>query len=198
MIRLVAVVAGVLGVASCLSGCAPVRVSSYAAPATDMRSYQTYSWDSAELGVTGDPRLDNNRFFLDRVHRAADAQMRFRGYEKLARGAADLTLHVHARVEQQIDSASIDVDRPCRQPECRSYVYDQGTLLVDVMDTRTKALVWRGWAERSLDGVVDNQDLMNQAIDRAISAIFERLPVRRLGGRRDLGPTPDYGSVGGP
>jgi hypothetical protein len=61
-------------------------------------------------------------------------------------------------------------------------VYDQGTLLLDVVDTRSKALIWRGWAERSLDGIVDNQDAMNQVIDRAVSAIFARLPVRQLEG----------------
>lgn len=174
-----------VGAACCLSSCAPARVHSYANPAADMRSYRTYAWDSAELGVTGDPRLDNNRFFMDRVQQAADAQMRFRGYEKLTRGTADMTLHVHARVDQQIDSALLDgVNPTCEQPDCRPYVYDRGTLLIDVIDTRSRALIWRGWDERSIDRVVDDQDLMNQAIDRAISAIFARLPVRRLVGNR--------------
>ena len=184
-----------LGLAGCVASCAPMRVDSYAAPAGDMRAYKTYVWDTAELGLTGDPRLDNNRIFMDRVQQAADAQMRFRGYEKRTRGAADMTLHVHARVEQRIDSALLDVDRACQQPECRSYVYDQGTLLLDVVETRSKALIWRGWAERSLDGVVDNQDAMNQVIDRAVSAIFARLPVRHLEGGRASSPTPSSGSV---
>jgi hypothetical protein len=171
-----------MGLAGWLASCAPMRVTSYEAPAADMRAYKTYAWDSAELGLTGDPRLDNNRIFTDRVQQAADAQMRFRGYEKLTRGTADMTLHIHARVEQRIDSALLDVDRACQQPECHSYVYDQGTLLLDVVDARSKALIWRGWAERSLDGIVDNQDAMNQVIDRAVSAIFARLPVRQLEG----------------
>ena len=179
--RLTAIAVG-LGLAGWMVSCAPVRVNSYEAPAADMRAYKTYAWDTAELGQTGDPRLDNNRIFMDRVQQAADAQMQFRGYEKRTRGTAEMTLHVHARVEQRIDSALIDVDRACQQPECRSYVYDQGTLLLDAVDTRSKALIWRGWAERSLDGVVDNQDAMNQVVDRAVSAIFARLPVRHLEG----------------
>jgi hypothetical protein len=177
------------GLAGWVASCAPMQVNSFATPAADMRAYKTYAWDTAELGVTGDPRLDNNRIFMDRVQQAADAQMRFRGYERLTRGTADMTLHIHARVEQQIDSALLDVDRACQQPECRSYVYDRGTLLLDVVETRSKALIWRGWAERSLDGVVDNQDAMNQVIDRAVSAIFARMPVRHLEGGRASGLT---------
>jgi hypothetical protein len=175
-------IAFAFGLAGCVGSCAPMRVNSYATQTADMRVYKTYAWDTAELGMTGDPRLDNNRIFMDRVQQAADAQMRFRGYEKLTRGTADMTLHIHARVEQRIDSALLDVDRACQQPECHSYVYDQGTLLLDVVDARSKALIWRGWAERSLDGIVDNQDAMNQVIDRAVSAIFARLPVRQLEG----------------
>jgi hypothetical protein len=63
-------------------------------------------------------------------------------------------------------------------------VFDVGTILIDMVDGRSKALIWRGWAERSLDGIVDNQGVMNQTIDRAISLIFARLPVRQISGER--------------
>ena len=173
--------AAAVSLAACLPACAPVRVHSYEVPATDMRTYQTYAWDAAELGATGDPRLDNNTFFRERVQQAADAQMGFRGYTKVRGGTPEMVLHIHARVEQQVDSSQVDPEtHRCDQDECRTFVYDQGTLLIDIIDARTKALIWRGWAERSLDGVVDNQEVMNQAIDRAVSSIFAKLPVRRL------------------
>lgn len=178
-------VAAALSALVLLPACAPVRVSSYAAPATDLRAYRTYAWDRAELGATGDPRLDNNSFFRERVQHAVDVQMGFRGYAKVNAGSPEMVLHVHAHVEQRIDSAQIDrAEGVCQHEDCRSYVYDEGTLLIDIVDARTKALIWRGWAERSLDGVVDDQDLMNQAVDRAVSSIFARLPVRRLSGGR--------------
>ena len=174
-----------LTMATCLASCAPVRVNSYAAPTFDLRSYRTYAWDGAELGQTGDPRLDNNGLFRERVQRAADAQMAFRGYEKVSGGTPDLMLHIHASVRQRIDSAELDpVSGACTREECRSYVYDEGTILIDIVDGRTRALIWRGWAERSLDGIVDDQDWMNQTIDRAVSVICARLPVRRLSGGR--------------
>ena len=185
MKQLLGYTSAALAMATCLASCAPVRVSSYATPTTDLRSYRTYAWDAAELGQTGDPRLDNNGFFKERVQQAADAQMAFRGYEKMSRGTPDLMLHVHASVQQRLDSAELDkISGVCTRDECRSYVYDQGTILVDIVDGRSRALIWRGWAERSLDGIVDDQDWMNQTIDRAVSLIFARLPVRQLSGGR--------------
>jgi hypothetical protein len=164
-----------------LPGCAPLRVNTYATPVTDLRVHRTYAWDTAELESTGDPRLDHNRFFQDRVQRAVDPQMSFRGYEKMGGEMPDLMLHIHARVRQRVESAQPEgPGGSCRQEECRPYVYDEGTLFIDITDTRTKTLIWRGWAETSLDGIVDNQDLMNQVIDRAVRSIFARLPVRRF------------------
>jgi hypothetical protein len=90
-------------------------------------------------------------------------------------------LHVHARVNQRIDTSELDrTPGRCNGDDCRAYVLDEGTLLIDLVDARTDALVWRGWAERSLDGVVDDQSWMNQVIDKAVAAIFGRLPARRL------------------
>ena len=104
---------------------------------------------------------------------------------RCSRGTPDLVLHVHARVGQRIDSAELDaISGVCTRDECRSYVYDEGTILIDIVDGRTKALIWRGWAERSLEGIVDDQNLMDQTIDRAVSKICARLPVRHLSGGR--------------
>jgi hypothetical protein len=171
---------GTLAAVLALSACAPVRVSSYAVPKADLTAYRTYAWQPGELGLTGDARLDNNSFFRERVQQAADSQLGFRGYQKLATGTPDMLVHIHARVEQRLDSSQIDRDGACEPDECRPYVYDEGTLLLDLVDARTNTLIWRGWAERSLDGVIDNQEWLNQAIDRAVSSIFGRLPVRRL------------------
>jgi hypothetical protein len=167
----------VVATAALTAACAKVRIDSYTAPRTDVRAYRTYTWAAGELGATGDPRLDNNSFFRERVQKAADGQLQFRGYEKVIAGAPDLTVHIHARLEQRIDTSALD-RVPCPREECRAQIHDEGTLLIDLVDARTHALVWRGWAERSLDGVIDNQELMNQTIDRAIGLIFVRLPMR--------------------
>jgi hypothetical protein len=37
-------------------------------------------------------------------------------------------------------------------------------------------MVWRGWAEDTVDAVIDNQRLLEQRIDKAVTRILQRLP----------------------
>jgi hypothetical protein len=57
-------------------------------------------------------------------------------------------------------------------------VYDEGTLLVDLRNARTGALVWRGTAESGLAGVVNRQRDMEKIIERVVGQIFATLPRR--------------------
>ena len=172
-----AIVAGPSIVALAIAGCATLRVSSYLERGTDFSRYRSYAWAERGAFATGDPRLDNNRFFSQRVEDAVDMQLAARGFEKTSPGTADVLLHIHARIDERIDSAAFDpIDGRCIDDECRPRVYDAGTLLVDFMDRRTNQLAWRGWAERSFDGVVDDQKWMEATIDKTVARILATLP----------------------
>ena len=64
----------------------------------------------------------------------------------------------------------------CRARTANRIVYDAGTIVVDLVDARTHRLVWRGWAEGSIDGVVDDQAWMEKRVDEAVARIMARLP----------------------
>jgi hypothetical protein len=169
--------AAVTLIAMVLNGCATVRVNSYLERGADFRQYRTYAWGPADAFSTGDPRLDNNRFFSERVEKAVDQQLESRGFKKRESGAADVLIHLHARLDQRIESDAIDREySSCQDGGCRPFVSDAGTLLLDFIDSRTNRLAWRGWAERSLDGAIDNQDWMEATIDDAVAKILARLP----------------------
>ena len=171
--RLAMVIATIL----ILHGCATLRVNSYLERGADFGRYRSYAWAASDAFSTGDPRLDNNRFFSERVESAVDRQLRGRGFEKTRADVADLVIHIHARVDQRLDTNTIDQEYSrCDVEECRPMVYDAGTLLLDFIDTRRNTLAWRGWAEGSLDGVIDDQQLMEETIDKAVESILERLP----------------------
>ena len=159
------------------SSCAPVRINSYLERGVDFQQYRTYAWGPADGLSTGDPRLDNNRFFRERVEKAVNQQLASRGFEKRESGAADVLIHMHARIDQRIESDAIDREYArCDVSDCRPFVYDAGTLLLDFIDTRTNQLAWRGWAEGSFDGAIDDQDWMEARIDDAVAKILARLP----------------------
>jgi hypothetical protein len=163
-----------------LTGCSSMTVSSYLERGSDFGRYRTYGWDKADALETGDPRLDNNPFFHDRIRADVEKQMATRGFEKTPSGVPDLTIHYHASVEQRIDVNGVDKDSGyCNDSDgCKPYVYEAGTLLLDLVDTRTNKLVWRGWAEDTVDGLIDNQRLLEQRIDKAVTRIMQRLPGR--------------------
>jgi uncharacterized protein DUF4136 len=141
-----------------LSGCATLGVHSYLARDADFAHYRSYAWVEPAQFATGDPRLDNNRFFSQRVEDAMDMQLAGRGFEKTSPAAADVLIHIHVRADRGAT------------PE------EPGALFVDVIDRRTTSLAWRGWAEGGLDDVVDNQRWMEARIDEAVTKIIARLP----------------------
>src|SRR6185503_4147222 len=90
-----------------LASCAPVRVDSYVGRDLDLRRYHTYAWAAPDTFSTGDPRLDSNTFFIERVQRAVDGHLRQKGFEKVGGGQPDFIVHYHARVEQRLDSKEL-------------------------------------------------------------------------------------------
>jgi hypothetical protein len=160
-----------------LTVCAPVRVNSFLERGTDFTRYHTYTWAPDDRLSTGDPRLDSHPFFLERLQADVEKQLTTRGFEKLTAGTPDLWLHYHANITQSVDVNAADRKYgDCGA--CSPSVYDAGTLMLDFVDARANRLVWRGWVEGSLEGAIDNQDLMEQTIDDAVTRILARLPGR--------------------
>ena len=86
-----------------------------------------------------------------------------------------MVVHYHANVSQGVDAAGADEKYgPCE--DCRPSMFDAGSLTLDLVDGGTNKLVWRGWAERSIGGVLEHQDWMERDVGRAVATIFERLP----------------------
>jgi uncharacterized protein DUF4136 len=158
-----------------LSGCAMARVSSYLEPGTNLQRYRTYTWEMTDRFATGDPRLDNNEIFQRYVYAAVDREMTARGFVKAPGGSPDLLLHLHASIEQRLDISATSQGET-EDERVMPYVYDAGTLVIDLVDAQTERLVWRGWSERSMDGIIENQALLEHRIDKSVTEIFERLP----------------------
>ena len=128
------------------------------------------------LAGPGDPRLDNNRFFDERVRRQVESRLSARGFEKTEAATPDLLVHYHASFSQEIDVREMDRSYASSVMDRQPVVYDAGTLFVDLVDTRAKTLVWRGWAEGSMDGAIDDQAVMEARVDDAVMRILRRLP----------------------
>jgi len=168
--------AAVMIAALTLGACATMSVDSFVKRGTDFTQYRTYNWAPGDRLDTGDPRLDNNPFFLDRLRSAVEQQLAAKGFEKASAGAPALEVHYHASVTQRLDLSNADPKYTVECEGCGPFVYEEGSLVLDFVDPKTGTLVWRGWAEGSIDGVVDRQDRLEEVVDRAVARILERFP----------------------
>lgn len=169
-----------LAAAVAVTGCAAaMKVNSYADRGVDFGGYRTYGFAPADRVSSGDPRLDNNPFFNERMQADIEKQMAAKGFEKTESSTPDLRVHYHASFTQEVDVNGIDTRYGyCQTGDCRPRAYDAGTLMVDFVDASNR-LVWRGWAEGSVDGVIDNQAWLEERVDNAVTRIFGSLPGRR-------------------
>lgn len=169
--RLTVAALGVLA----LTACATTNIRSYVVRGSDVHQYRSYGWGPADDQATGDPRLDNNRFFQERIEAAVERNLNARGFEKTAPGESDLLIRYYASVEQLVNADGADLPFAVCD-DCRPFVFDAGTIVIDLIDARSRRLVWRGWAEGDIDGVVNDQAWMEKHVDRAVARILEKLP----------------------
>lgn len=163
------------------AGCATINVGSYIARDLDFTRYHTYDWAPADALPTGDPRLDNNAFFIDQFQGAVEKRLAARGFARAGEGQTpDLLIHYHTNVSWR---AEVDaLDRSLGYGAAGEYMpavrtFEEGTLVLDVIDARTKRMVWRGWAEDRFEGAFDTQEGMERTIDRAVRELMERFPT---------------------
>ncbi|MDH3521427.1 MAG: DUF4136 domain-containing protein [Myxococcales bacterium] len=138
-----------------LSGCSSVRVTSDFDPNANFSALQGYAWLAASQPPTGDPRLDNT--LLDaRIRNAIEAELGKRGHRKVAPAAADFLVAYYVAVESKVDVETIyrsygragwggggSADTVVRE-------YEEGTLLVDLLQPQSGDLLWRGTAQTRL------------------------------------------------
>ena len=176
-LRLLAVVPAVVLLGVSLAGCSAVTSGSYLRTEVELTRYSTFGWGAADETPTGDPRLDNNPFFNDYVRAEIEAGLTTRGYMLVPSGTPDLVVFVHASVTQEIDTQEFDAEY-CAQGDCRPFLYDEGSLVVDLVDSATSTLVWRGWADSAFGRLINSQPAMERRIEESVAQILARLPDR--------------------
>lgn len=170
-------------VAAGLTGCVTMKVASRLESGVDITRYHTFTWGPAQAVSTGDARLDSNPFFHDYLKNAVGAQLSRKGFAPVAAAGMppDLLLHYHATINQRIDIAEVDRAQGfCYQNNCQPGItdYEQGTIVVDMVDAQSKKVIWRGWAQDSVQGLIDNQTRMEQEIDKVVARMLESFPSR--------------------
>jgi hypothetical protein len=169
-------------VAAAMTACATIGVGSHVERGLDFTHYQTYEWSPPDALPAGDPRLEEDMVFLDRLQGAFEKALAARGYRRVTFGSPDLLVHYHAAVSRRID-----INWLAREPgacpdgnelACKDRLidYETATLVLDIVDARTGRLVWRGWAREDLDNLIDDQHRRARDTTEAVQRMLAQLP----------------------
>ena len=168
-----------------LSGCATTMSTFTDRDAdADFSSYQTFSWiDEHPLTVKDQIPVVANPLMESRIRNAIQQELTLRGFEFVpVAGDADLVVSFTVSARQQINTESQPVTYRGSWRWGGTYVGDsvdiqtvtEGTLAIDFFDTQTRAPVWHGRAERSLNK--KERERSNELIKETVTAILADFP----------------------
>ena len=174
-----------MALVSVSAGCAPITVGTDFHPEASFSGYRTFAWMTENQPRTGDPRLDDSEFFDSQVRSAVERHFGAKGFEKTPVRLADFLIDYHAAVDYRVEVVDgYGYDAHGYIAEVGKLVeYEQGTLLIDVIDPETRKLVWRGWAESNIEGVIGDRQRMEERIDKVADRIIARFPPSETQGR---------------
>jgi hypothetical protein len=86
-------------------------------------------------------------------------------------------IHYHANVIRRLNVNRVDYAYGLTvDAESQIRDYDAGTIVLDIVDARTKQVIWRGWAQRDMTELLEDQRKMAEWIETAVRLMLTRLP----------------------
>lgn len=162
-----------------LLGCSPeIMVYTDHDPAYNLADYRTFGWMQDRDNESDKNPLYYNELNDKRIKTAVQQELTNRGY-RLVYEQPELSIHYHIIIEDR----EVIANEPhgfhygpyWLRMHSHAYEYREGTLIIDLMDTRTNQLVWRGWAVAALDEDY-TPDKIDQLIRTAVAEIFKKFP----------------------
>ncbi|AGC44099.1 putative lipoprotein [Myxococcus stipitatus DSM 14675] len=173
--------------------CASINVSSNYDPSAvqEIDAYKSYAWAAQPEG--GDKRV-YNPIMGNQVMQAADAVLQARGYKKVdASENPDFLVGWHGSVQDKMEAETVNnyYGYPyspmwdpywggpvvAAAPETYVREYEEGTILLDVVDGKSKQLVWRGKAQSEVNGNA-SAEKQQKKVTQAVDKILERFPPK--------------------
>lgn len=168
-----------------LVACATMTIETEHEPGTDFSALKTYAWMPRPPRDTIASRFDEASV-EKRVREAVDAGLAAKGYRKTG-ADADFLLAYHAALATKMSSRTIrerygytggfGASAGRTQAQAHLYEYDEGSLLLDVVEAQTRRLLWRGSVRTKIDSQASRE--RNAAkVDEAVRLLLARFPPK--------------------
>ena len=169
---------GMLLCVALMCGCATVYDVAYDYDKRiDFSSLKSYDWMRAPDAAAA------NELVLDRIKNATDYELEVKGLVK-ANSTPDFRIVPHISTQEKIEVDNCGYRYGPREyywggyrrpGSVATYVYEEGSLILDFVDPETKHLVWRGSAKADID-YVDTPEKNWELIKKAVNEIMKKFP----------------------
>ena len=165
-----------IALAVALAGCggSSMQVNTDFDPAANFTGFKTYAWRAGT-------KLPNP-LSEQRVIAAVDAQLKAKGLTRVD-SAGDITVTYHAAADKSVDVQTYQSGGyygcwgGCMGTTSTTVTpVTVGTLIVDVIDTKSNKMIWRG---TGTDTVSPDPNENAQKINEAIQGMFQNFPPKK-------------------
>ncbi len=171
-----------------LAACSGIEVNTNYDPnaVQQLDSFRTYAWMPKPEGA--DPRIYNDIINAN-IRQAVDQHLQGRGYQQVdANASPDFLIGWQGAIESKLDAQTVNsyygypwgpMWDPYYYGPSQTYVreYEEGTIILDVVDAKAKKLIWRGTAEAEVN---DNPSAASsrERIGEAVNQMLSRFPPK--------------------
>lgn len=178
-----------------LAACSTVHVDSEYDKEANFARFKTFRWVDAPPVAVGDPRVEDTALQA-RVQLAVNRELEAKGLRRVESGASDLLVNYYVTVEEKMTGQNVNDKygyspgggwtRGAHQgwawglggydtPSVPTTYYEEGTVIIDMVDPTTKQLIWRGTATTVVN-LDSDQEVRRQRLNDAIQRIFTQYP----------------------
>lgn len=166
------------------ASCSTLQIHSDHDPNANFSRYRTYGW-ATEPGAAIAPDISGvpSELIDQRIRGAVDSQLAAKGLRRASGGESpDLLVTYHLKQRQKAEAAGGaglgfgygfgPWFGSAGYPSYSYQQYTEGTLVLDLVDARSKRLAWRGIATDKTEG----PEKSDEKISQAIAETLERYP----------------------
>jgi hypothetical protein len=162
-------------------------------PSASFADLKTFSWLPEPDERTQESRIPKDSFVHQRICTAVEKELTSKGFQQQTSGVPDFQVGYHVTLDKQTNVAVLNnhygyspgwawrygyAYRPygyVGAPETYVYQYDEGTLILDIVDPKTNQLIWRGSATDEVN-LSATAEMKQKQINEAVTRLLEKFP----------------------
>ncbi|RJP58986.1 MAG: DUF4136 domain-containing protein [Candidatus Auribacter fodinae] len=168
-----------------LSGCAPFTITTNYDTEANFASLKTFDWMPNARITVNDPRVIDH-VVESNIRSAVISALAEKGYTMDTSGNPDFYVAYHASLQEKTDTVTYnryygytgryEYWGP-QMEETYTYTYDEGTLILDFIDAKTKQPIWRGSAKADVRFNNSPEQKRNK-VNQAVTEMLKTFPPK--------------------